>query len=421
MSKHMTFARPRGLMGHARADATPTELFAELRTSFKAMQDAMGEKDQKDVLTNEKIDRINATVGSLQKALDDANAAIAAAQIGAGGGDAPNPHAGEHAKAFNRFFKRGVTDGLAELEVKAELSTLSDPDGGYFVPKEVSTALEQVARTSITMRRLANVMTIGAMEYTKFVNLGGAGAGWVGEKEARAETTGPTAAEMAYTMMEVYAQPKTTQRLLDMAIIDIGAWLADEVDITFAQKENDAFINGDGVKKPRGFLTYDKVANASWAWGKIGYVPSGAAGAFLTPTTSVSPEDAFYDLVYAMKEMYRAGGSFLMADTTQGAVRKLKDVEGKNLWAPPTTPEGVPTIVGKPVYTDDYMPAIAANSYSIAFADWKKAYTVVERPGVQVIRDAITEKGFVKFYTRKYVGGGLGHYEPIKLMKFAVS
>ena len=421
MSKHMTFARPRGLMGHARADAAPTELFAELRMSFKAMQDAMGEKGQKDVLTQQKIDRINDTVGSLQKALEDANAAIAAAQIGAGGGDAPNPHAGEHAKAFNRFFKRGVTDGLAELEVKAELSTLSDPDGGYFVPKEVSTALEQVARTSITMRRLANVMTIGAMEYTKFVNLGGAGAGWVGEKEARAETTGPTAAEMTYTMMEVYAQPKTTQRLLDMAIIDIGAWLADEVDITFAQKENDAFINGDGVKKPRGFLTYDKVANASWAWGKIGYVPSGAAGAFLTPTTSVSPEDAFYDLVYAMKEMYRAGGSFLMADTTQGAVRKLKDVEGKNLWAPPTTPEGVPTIVGKPVYTDDYMPAIAANSYSIAFADWKKAYTVVERPGVQVIRDAITEKGFVKFYTRKYVGGGLGHYEPIKLMKFAVS
>jgi HK97 family phage major capsid protein len=226
---------------------------------------------------------------------------------------------------------------------------------------------------------------------------------------------------MAYTMMEVYAQPKTTQRLLDMAIIDIGAWLADEVDITFAQKENDAFINGDGVKKPRGFLTYDKVANASWAWGKIGYVPSGAAGAFLTPTTSVSPEDAFYDLVYAMKQMYRAGGSFLMADTTQGAVRKLKDVEGKSLWAPPTAPEGVPTIVGKPVETDDFMPAIAANSYSIAFADWKKAYTVVERPGVQVIRDAITEKGFVKFYTRKYVGGGLGHYEPIKLMKFAVS
>lgn len=421
MSKHMTFPRPRGLMGVVRADLTPQQAFDEMRRNFQALVDAQAEKDQKDVLTQNKIDAINASVGEMQRALNDANAAIAAAQIGAGSGDGMNPHAGEHAKAFNRFFRRGDTTNLADLEVKAELTTLSNPDGGYFVPREVSTTMEQVARTSIVMRRLANVMSIGGMEYTKYVNLGGAGSGWVGEREARGETTGPTAAEMSYTMMELFAQPKTTQRLIDMAIIDIGAWLADEVDIEFAQRENAAFINGTGIKMPKGFLTYDIVANASWQWGKIGYVPSGAAGAFLTPTTAVSPEDAFYNLVYSMKEMYRSSASFLMSDTTQGAVRKLKDVEGKNLWAPPVSPEGVPTIVGKPVNTDDNMPAIAANSYPIAFADWRRAYTIIERPGVQVIRDAITEKGFVKFYTRKYVGGGLGHFEPIKLMKMAVS
>lgn len=422
MTKHMTFPRARGLMGAARNDASPTELFAELRKSFQAMQDAQSEKDKKDVLNIEKIDRINNTVGELQKALEDANKAIAAAQLGAGG-DAGNPHAGEHAKAFNRYFRKGVQDGLSDLEVKAELTTLSDPDGGYFVPKTVQTTMEQVARTTIIMERLANTIQIDGMEYTKFVNLGGAGSGWVGEKETRAETSSPTSAEMAYTMMEVYAQPKTTQRLLDMAIIDIGAWLAGEVEIEFAQKKGAAFVNGNGVKQPRGFLNYDKVANASWAWGKVGYTVSGAAGGFIAAnaSTGVSPEDAFYDLVYGMKEMYRAGASFLMADTTQGAVRKLKDAQGKNLWAPPVSAESVPTIVGKPVYTDDNMPAIAANSYSIAFADWKRAYTVIKRPGIQVIRDALTEKGFVKFYTREYVGGGLGHYEPIKLMKFATS
>lgn len=421
MGQH--FARPRGLIGAALADATPQAIFAELRTSFETMRAAMNERDQRDVITQEKIDRINASVGELQRMLDQANAAVAAAQLGAGSGDAPNPHASAHAKAFNQYFRRGASDGLADLEVKAELTTLSDPDGGYFVPKQIQTAIEQVARVSTTMRRIANVMQIGAMEYTKFVNLGGAGFGWVGEREARGETTAPNAAEMSYTMMELFAQPKTTQRLLDMAVIDIAGWLAEEVDLTFAQAENAAFINGDGVKKPRGFLNYDKVANSSWAWGKIGYVPSGAAGAFLTAnaTTGVSPEDAFYDLVYAMKEMYRANGAFLMADTTQGAVRKLKDAQGRNVWNPPVSAESVPTIVGKPVYTDDNMPAMAANSYSIAFADWRRAYTVVERPGIQVIRDALTEKGFVKFYTRKYVGGGLGHYEPIKLMKFATS
>lgn len=423
MGQHFAFQRPRGLIGHAMADANPTEIFNELRTSWAAMQDAMKERDQKDVLTQVKIDKINADVTTLQNMLTEAQSKIAAAQIGAGGGDAPNPHAAAHSKAFNQYFRTGATDGLTDLQVKGAMTTTSAPDGGYLVPTEVESTIDQIARTSIAMRRLATVMPISGMEYQKFVNLGGAGAGWVGEVEARPDTSTPTLAEMSYAMMEVYAKPKTSQRIIDMAIIDIAGWLASEVEITFAQQENAAFINGDGVKKPRGILSYDKVANSSWTWGKIGYVPSGASGAFIpaNASTGVSPEDAFYDLVYAMKEMYRANGAFLMSDATQGAVRKLKDAQGRNVWAPPVNAESVPTIVGKPVHTDDNMPAIGAGTYPIAFADWKRAYTIIDRPGIQVLRDALTEKPHVMFYTRKYVGGGLGHYEPIKLMKMAVS
>lgn len=423
MSKHFRMPAPRrGLIG-AFADANPTALLEELKSTFAQMKAAMGERDQKDVVTQEKIDRINGEVSALQKALDDANKVIAAARIGAGTVD-DRPEAGEHALAFNRYFKSGADAGLRDLEAKAELSTLADPDGGYLVPRKMETTIDQVLRDMSVMRQLAKITPIDAMEYRKFVNLGGGDGGWVGEKEARPETGTPELAEMLFTVMELYAMPVTTQRLLDSgAIIDVAAWLGDEVQEIFSAMEGQAFISGDGVKRPKGFMSYDKVANASWSWGKIGFTVSGAAGGFAVADagTGVSPEDAFYDLIYALRPGHRRNAAFLMSDGTQARIRKLKDAEGKNIWAPPTSAETVASICGKPVYTDDFMPEVEADAYPIALADWKRAYNIFDVKGIRIMRDAITTKGKVKFYTTKYVGGGLNHYQPIKLMKIAAS
>jgi len=343
-------------------------------------------------------------------------------KIGGGAGDGKDPAIGEHALAFNRFFRNGAEAGLKDLEIKAKLSTNSDPDGGYLVPEEMEQSIDRVLGTVSTIRSLASVMTISAGDtYKMLVNQGGAGSGWVGESESRPETNTPTLKEISIALGELYANPASTQKMLDDGRIDIAAWLADEVSTVFAEQEGAAFATGDGVNKPRGILSYTNVANASYTWGNVGYIASGAAGAFATPTTSLSSADALIDLYYALKAGYRNGASWLMSDATMGAVRKLKDVDGKFVWSPPTAVGEVATVLMKPVYTDDNMTAIGANSYSIAFADFKRSYQIVDKFGIRVLRDPFTSKPNVLFYTTKRVGGGIRNFEAIKLMKFAAS
>lgn len=410
--------RARGLVG-VRADATdPKALLAQINGAFEEFKTSHNAAlKQQDVVQTEKVDRINATITDLGKELDKVNSNIAALKIGGGAGK--DPAVGEHALAFNRFFRNGAEAGLKDLEIKAKLSTNSDPDGGYLVPEEMEQSIDRVLGTVSTIRSLASVMTISAGDtYKLLVNQGGAGSGWVGESEARPETNSPTLKEIAINLGELYANPAATQKMLDDGRIDIAAWLADEVSTVFAEQEGAAFATGDGVNKPRGILSYTNVANASYAWGSVGFIGTGASGAFPTATTSVSPADPLIDLYYSLKAGYRNGASWLMSDATMGAVRKLKDVDGKFVWSPPTAVGEVATVLMKPVYTDDNMTAMGANSYSIAFADFKRAYQIVDKFGIRVLRDPFTSKPNVLFYTTKRVGGGIRNFEAIKLMKF---
>lgn len=424
MSIHLN-TRARGLVGVRADSGNAAQILTELQKTFEAFKAEREEeiaalkKGQEDVVKTEKVDRINAEITNLQKALDETNAALAAVKIGAGGGDPVNPAVAEHARAFNKWFRKGdraVDADMRDLEVKAELSTLSDPDGGYVVPEEMSNTIDRVVGTVSAMRSLATVMTISTDTFKKLVNMGGAGAGWVGEKEERPETATPTLRELVFNTAEIYANPAATQTLLDDARVDIAAWLANEVSITFAEQEGDAFINGDGVKKPRGLLAYDSVANSTYAWGKIGFVKSGAAAAF----SDTDPADALISLFYALKQQYRNGASWLTSDAVMETIRKFKDGQGNYLWAPPAGPANVATILGKPVATDDNMPALAANAFPVAFGNFSRAYLIIDRFGIRVLRDPYTNKPYVHFYTTKRVGGGVQNFEAVKLLKCAL-
>lgn len=429
MTKLMVPGRPRGLIGGARADMTPKAVHEALMKTFEEFKSGVDEELSgvkakfEDVVTKDKVDKINAEVSKLEKALNDANAMIRAAQVGTGSGPDGEYAAErrEHAKAFDKFFRRGVEAGLSDLEVKAALSTDSDPDGGYVTPVEVDGTIDQIARNFSVMRQLASVRTIGTDTYKKLINMGGSGSGWVGEKEERPETGTPTLRELIFNVQEIYANPAATQKTLDDAAINIAQWLGDEVAIEFAEQESEAFITGNGVNKPRGLWSHEFVANANWEWGKFGYVASGKNDGFLAPTATVSPADCLIDLVYAVKQTFRGGSSFLMNDTTAQVVRKFKDNEGAFLWREPTQPEDVPTILGKRVYTDDYAPILEPNAYPIAFGNFSRTYTIFDRQGIRVLRDPFTNKPYVHFYTTKRVGGGVTHFQPMKFLKIATS
>tara|TARA_R110002072_G_scaffold100778_3_gene222013 strand:- start:3096 stop:4355 length:1260 start_codon:yes stop_codon:yes gene_type:complete len=411
--------RKRGLVS-ARADATEAKtILAELNQTFSAFQEANDERlkgvESKfdDVVTNEKVDRINSEITTLQNAIDAMAAAQAAAQVGSG--QAVDPVVSEHLNGFDAFFRNGAEAGLKDLEVKAGLTTQSDPDGGFVVPAEMEGTIDRVLGTVSAIRSLSRVISISSDRYKKLVNVGGAGSGWVEESDSRPETDTPKLNALEFPVKELYANPAASQRSLDDSSFNIEQWVADEVSIEFAEQESDAFINGNGVGKPRGILGYDKVANASYAWGKTGFVTSGAAAAFAT----TAPDDALISLQHALKQGYRNNASFLMADSTLELVRKFKDANELPLWQP-STQLGTPSLLlGKAVYTDDNMPTVGANAFAVAFGDFKRAYLIIDRIGIRILRDPYTNKPNVQFYTTKRVGGGIQNFEAIKLLKIA--
>lgn len=374
------------------------------------------ESGRNDPVLAEKVDRINAELSAMsqvKKQLEALETAVARGQFPGGGTSAVDVAKKAHAEAFNKWFRKGTGEAeLKDLQIQASASTLSDPDGGFTVPEEVETAIDRVAQTVSAMRRIATVRAISTDTYKKLVNKGGATSGWVGEKGARAETDTPTLAEIAINTKELYAMPYATQQLLDDSRVDIAAWLADEVAIEFDEEESEAFISGNGVGKPKGIAAYTMVANASYAWGKVGYIASGHA-------TLLNNADKLIDLQHALKSVYRNGAVWLMADSTLNTIRKMKDGEGNYLWRPGLAENAPDTLLGKPIEIDDNVDAIGANKYPIFFGNFKRAYLIVDRLGTRVLRDPYSAKPYVAFYTTKRVGGGIVMYEALKALKIS--
>lgn len=361
----------------------------------------------------EKVEKINAdisNIAAMKKQLETLETAIARASFGGGGGGQAK-EAALKAKAFSHLMRRGSAE-IKDMEIQAAASTLSDPDGGFTVPEEVDAAIDRVAGTIQAMRRLATVRAISTDTYKKLVNQGGATSGWVAEKAARTETNTPTLAEIAINTKELYAMPYATQQLLDDSRIDIGAWLAEEVSVEFTEEEGAAFISGNGVEKPKGIDAYTKIANASYAWGKIGFITSGHA-------SLLNNADKLIDVQHALKPVYRNGAAWLMADSTMQVIRKFKDGEGNYLWRPGLLADAPDTLLGKPVEYDDNVAAIGANTFPVKYGNFKRAYLIIDRLGTRVLRDPYTAKPYVAFYTTKRVGGGIVMYEAIKEIKIA--
>ena len=406
-----------GMAGTGAEAQGALEDLARAFDAFKAENDArLGRIERRsgaDPLTEEKLARIDAALEQARTRLDRLSLDRARPPLLAG----PAPRDGlaeEHKAAFDLYVRAGESGGLKGLEAKA-LSAGSGPDGGYLLPETVERAVLRRLAERSPIRAIAGQRTISGGLYKRAVATAAPGAGWVAETAPRPETAGPGLSEIAFPAMELYAMPAATQTLLDDAVVDLDAWLADEVETAFAEQESVAFVTGNGVSRPRGFLAYDTVANAAWVPGKLGCVGTGAAGAF----PNAAPADVLIDLVYALPGGYRQNAGFVMNRRTQAVIRKLKDGDGNYLWQPPAAAGTPATLMGFPVTEAEAMPDIAAGSLAVAFGDFRRGYLVVDRAGLRVLRDPYSAKPYVLFYTTKRVGGGVQDFAAIKLLKFA--
>ena len=388
-------------------------------TFKQANDDRLGELERKlsaDVITEEKVARISDALDGQKRLLDRLVLKGHRPEIGPSTSSGRALDASEHKAAFESYVRTGEIAGLKRLEAKA-VSTVTSPDSGYLVPPETEAEIGRRLAIVSPIRSIAGIRTVSSNVYRRPFATTGFETGWVGETDARPETDTPTLVELEYPVMELYAMPAATATLLDDTAIDIDQWIASEVEMAFATQEGAAFVNGDADKKPKGFLQYTKVAEASWEWAKIGYIVTGVSGDWAASNKS----DVLVDLVYALKAGYRQNAHFVMNRKTQAAVRKLKDADGNYIWSPPATADGRATIMNFSIAEAEDMPDIGANSYSIAFGDFSRGYLIVDRLGVRVLRDPYSQKPYVLFYTTKRVGGGVQDFDAIKLIKFGTA
>ncbi len=329
-------------------------------------------------------------------------------------------------KAFNAYLRNGDESYMRDrhLEEKASstdrLHVADNTSGGYLVATETSDKINSILRSTASIRSVANVIQIESATYEVLVDRNDLGSSWINDSEnAVMRTDTPNTDIIKIHLSEMAALPKVSQRLLDDGAFDIESWLVERISNKFARIEGASLINGTGSSQPTGILRYTLTAYVpnTQNWQKLSYIATGHASDFKND----NPTDSLIDLVYSLSAPYRANATFVMNSKTAGAVRKMKDADGRFLWGDSMVTGEPARLLGYPVLIAEDMHDVGANQYPIAFGDFNAGYTIVERPDMRIQRDPFTQKPHVLFFATKRVGGGVVDFDAIRLLKVAAT
>lgn len=311
--------------------------------------------------------------------------------------------------SFGDYLRKGM---VSPLEMK-RMSVGQDPQGGWLVPPAMASSLVRTLQQHSFVRHLATTVTITTDALEMLVDKEKAAVGWASEYDERLETETPDLARVRIPVHEMYARPRCTQQLLDDASIDVESWLTGKIAESMAAVENSAFVHGDGVGKPRGFLGYPLSPLGESRWG---HLESRAITADEQGFAQLA--DALTEIVHSLKPGYLAGASWVMSRSAVTRIRLLKDRTEHYLWQPALAASDPSTLLGYPVHVMDDMPELAEGKAGVpaAFGNFRHGYTIVDRSGLSVLRDPYTAKPWVEFYATRRTGGDVVNFEAVRLL-----
>lgn len=295
----------------------------------------------------------------------------------------------ESLQTFDAYCRKGF-DALTDAEKKA-LTVSNDSTGGYLAPPEYVRELIKTVTEISPIRSIARVRSTGQRSIQVPKRTGTFAAQWVAESGTRSETTGYQVGLEEIPAHEYYALVDISEQDLEDSVFDLEAEMQSEFSTQFAKAEGTAFVSGNAVGKPEGFMTNSDVSE----------VVSGNGTALLA--------DGLLTLVHSIKSEYASNATFVLNRSTLSAIRKLKDTAGQYVFqAGMSLVSGVPnTILGYPYVEATDMPSVGANAFPVAFGDFSKAYMIVDRVALAVLRDPFTQAttGNVRYIARRRVGG----------------
>lgn len=311
----------------------------------------------------------------------------------------------EYKHAFYNAVRGGM--GILTNEERKLLNVMSTGGDGtkmLVMPEELESAVRALLAEQVVMRQLATVISLTADRKIVLASSYGA-AEWIAENGAYPKV------DDAYNTVTIGSNKLgkiilVSEELLNDSEFDLQNLIATSFVRSFASGEEPAFLTGTGsaANQPTGVLV------------------SGQTGVTAASATAIT-SDELLDLYYALKAGYRANATFLLADSTEKALRKLKNATtGDYMWQPGLTSGQPNTLLGRPVKTSDYMPTIAAGAKAIAFGDFSQ-YTIKDTAGMQmqVLDQLYAENGQVGFKGNERTDGKLVIPEAVKTLVMKAS
>lgn len=289
-----------------------------------------------------------------------------------------------------------------------------DPQGGYWIRPELSSRIITRIFETSPVRLVASVVNTSSDVLDMIIDDNEAtDGGWVGETEERSDTGTPDIGVESIPVHEIYAQPLATRRMLDNAGFDIEAYLMNKITTKISRSENTSFVTGNGSKKAKGFLAYS-------AWSSPGVYQRNAIEQVNSGSASDFTGDGVIKLQNSLIEDYQANAVWMLKRASFENIMILKDGVGRYLLNPNTLIEYKEMVLrGRKVIFANDMPAIAGDALPLIYGDFSVGYTIVDRIGFRMLRDELTKKPYIRFYTTKFVGGAVTNFESLKIQKIA--
>jgi HK97 family phage major capsid protein len=307
--------------------------------------------------------------------------------------------------AFWKYARMGA-ERMSLDEVKL-LSTEDQTQGGYLVVPEFANEIIKDLANINEVRSIARVQTTGSNSFRIPKRTTRLSGGWVGEGAASGESNSK------YGLVDIpnghlRAHSRATLEQLSDSRFDMESLIRMDFVEDYDRLEGVAFVDGNGVQKPRGFMTHPDVVSVN-----------GGDAALLTYKGMVRLSHG--DTTNGdWNPQYLRNARFGFSSTTLGEVRLLENTAGNLIFAA-ATDGGPATVLGYPYTLLPGMPAIAANALPVAFGDFRQAYTIVDRVGFAFLRDPFSESkdGVVVFLGFKRVGGDVTNEKALRKLKIA--
>ncbi|MDD9798811.1 MAG: phage major capsid protein [Alphaproteobacteria bacterium] len=393
------------------------QVLHELHSAFEKFKEANDERlDQiekhqsDDVVTREKVDRINSSVDKIMTDLRRPALSMSKGPHAQGSGVLT-----EHKAAFAEYIRTGKVPISDKFETRSFRSS-TDTAGGYLVPTDIDTEISKKLGEISVMRSVASSRQIGiGNTYKQAYFDGRVDTSWVAEVNSRRHTTVGAFSELTIPIHSHYTNLPVSPTFIEDVAFDLYAWVVDEIQYALAKNEGKTFIVGTGNNQPKGILSYTTEKDGTGSWNKLSVLHSKNASGL--PTSN--PYDRLIDLAYHLRTAYRQNAHWICNRKTQAVIRKIKDSDSNYIWLPPISATQRPMLLGHPVLEDENMHDIAAGKIPIVFGDFRSAYLIIDGKGTRILQDHFTHKPYLMVFYERRVGGGIKDFAALRGLKIA--